>query len=489
MFGWSSARTISRPLLGLLVRAVPLGCERIRTRRALDERCPVGGHHAARDAVDEHLEIRRQEIGHGAALVVHDGDVDRDDVDTGPESRWLLRRRRLAGGRPWSQRDAAEEHRQSCREVAVHRSDAAGIRYAVRARTPEWPFDFHLDASQRAITLRIRGGVAEQVLIGELLEQLGERVAELLDPVGEQRPAARRLRETAHHLFQRLERRASSLADHVERDVTREQPLLDFFEGRATALIFSVGEHDQGFAAAFVPQNIRGADDDVVQRRCPPGSELVDALDPVRHIGRAAREGEDTVVEAEHRHPVSRGYRPDELLRGFLQLRESRGHAAADIERHHEIERDVFRLKVRDRLWTLILPDAKGRSREASHVASIVCDGRRDLHDVHVLGFRVGEASRPHVVDDSGAICECRRHPDLVRLDPRARIPLALVWRAGHDAQLAAVHEEDDAWRGGRRLHARANHRPARHVLAIGGRDNRYPLRRQPGRAALRPSR
>ncbi len=123
----------------LLVRAVSLGCERIRTRRALHERCPVGGHHAARDAVDEHLEIRRQEIGNGTALVVHDGDVDRDDVDTGPEPRWLLRRRRLAGGRPWSQRDAAEEHRQSCREVAFHRSDAAGIRYAVRARTPECP--------------------------------------------------------------------------------------------------------------------------------------------------------------------------------------------------------------------------------------------------------------------------------------------------------------------------------------------------------------
>ena len=109
--GCSAGRSRGRSAVRccLLVRAVPLGCERIRTRRALHERCPVGGDHAARDAVDEYLEIRRQEIGHGTALIVHDGDVDGDDVDTGPESRWVLSGRRLAGGRPWSQQDAADK--------------------------------------------------------------------------------------------------------------------------------------------------------------------------------------------------------------------------------------------------------------------------------------------------------------------------------------------------------------------------------------------
>ena len=51
----------------------------------------VGGHHAARLAVDLHDEVRREQILDRLAVSVDDRHVDRNDVDPGAESRPLRR--------------------------------------------------------------------------------------------------------------------------------------------------------------------------------------------------------------------------------------------------------------------------------------------------------------------------------------------------------------------------------------------------------------
>jgi hypothetical protein len=49
--------------------------------------------------------------------------------------------------------------------------------------------DFHLDRPHRAVMPRVGRGIPEQVLIGQLLDDRGERLAEGVDVFGEPGPS------------------------------------------------------------------------------------------------------------------------------------------------------------------------------------------------------------------------------------------------------------------------------------------------------------
>ena len=163
MFPWSMASTIEPPVGRLRVRAVAFypGASGRGRPPANDIQSAVTTRRAAPLMRTLKSSGARPRTGRPSrsTTVTSMGTTSTPDRNRGG----VLSGRRLAGSRPWSQqRRTPEERRQRCRELAVHRSDAAGIRYAVRARTPDMALDFHLDASQRAITFRIRRGVAER---------------------------------------------------------------------------------------------------------------------------------------------------------------------------------------------------------------------------------------------------------------------------------------------------------------------------------------
>src|SRR5436190_512420 len=67
--------------------------------------------------------------------------------------------------------------------------------------------------AKRLVTLRIGRLVAEQVLIRQLLEQIGEREMQLIDVVGEKCSPPGRLDQTLHDGLERLDLDAAALAD------------------------------------------------------------------------------------------------------------------------------------------------------------------------------------------------------------------------------------------------------------------------------------
>src|SRR5439155_18717169 len=83
--------------------------------------------------------------------------------------------------------------------------------------------DVHLDAPPCVVATGVGRRIPEQILIGELVEELAERIVELVDAVREERAATCRRRQPLHNLPEPLSRHAASLADHVQRHVARSQ--------------------------------------------------------------------------------------------------------------------------------------------------------------------------------------------------------------------------------------------------------------------------
>src|SRR5262249_43657234 len=93
--------------------------------------------------------------------------------------------------------------------------------------------DFDRDPGPASIFSDNRGWVAEQVLIRQPSEDLGERLAQIVDAGGEERAAAGRLRQAHEHLLQLLERGPAALTDGVQHGVALLQTPLDLVDRRA----------------------------------------------------------------------------------------------------------------------------------------------------------------------------------------------------------------------------------------------------------------
>src|SRR5438105_1841147 len=127
--------------------------------------------------------------------------------------------------------------------------------------------DVHFDPPPLIVALRVGRLIAEQVLVRELVEEIGKRVVQLLDVLGEQRAPAGGRRHPLHDAPQRLHRDAAALPDHIERHVARLQAPLDVLDRGVASLILAVGEDDERLAAGLAAEDLDPAQDDVVQRR------------------------------------------------------------------------------------------------------------------------------------------------------------------------------------------------------------------------------
>ena len=347
--------------------------------------------------------------------------------------------------------------------------------------------DVHLDLAPRIVALRVRGLVAEQILVRELVEEIGKGDVELVDAVGEEGPPAGRHREALHDPLQRLHRDAAALADHVERDVARLELALDIVDRRVAALILAVGEHDQRLAAGLPAQHLDAPQQHVVERGRAPGREPIDRLDALGRIGRLASQGEDAVVEAEQRHLILRRHVAEELLDRRLHPRHRRRHAAGDVDRGDQLERHVFGREVADRLRAAVLEHVEGRLRHVAHeLAVAVRDRDRHLHHVHVDALDVAHRLGAHRLHDPAAALERGHGANLMRRNRRAGVPFALERRRGERAHLASIHEEGHAGHRLGRGDGGAQQRGAGDIGVVTRRDDLHH-RRVGGR--LRPER
>src|SRR5262245_40497157 len=125
--------------------------------------------------------------------------------------------------------------RRRSRKARRERTPMFVLRYSSRSRDAITlaeadvvvSLDLDLDATPRIVTRVVGGHVAEQILIAELFKEIGERVVELVDVVGEERAAAGRRGEAIHDSLQVLEGDTASLTDHVHLHVARLQAPLD----------------------------------------------------------------------------------------------------------------------------------------------------------------------------------------------------------------------------------------------------------------------
>ncbi len=200
--------------------------------------------------------------------------------------------------------------------------------------------------------------------------------------------------------------------------------------------------------------------DCIVEGGCAPGRQAIDGPHPLfRRIGRPAREREHGVVEAPQRQPILRGHGPEERLGGLLQLRHRRRHAAADVHGHDQLQRDILRRKVGNRLRLAVLQHVKCALRQpGDELAAVVghCDGDLDDVDVDLLGD--AKALGPDGAGEAASVGEVRQYPDLPLDDILTGVPVALERRAVHHAHFAAVDEERELRRRARRLDDGAQH-------------------------------
>jgi hypothetical protein len=180
-------------------------------------------------------------------------------------------------------------------------------------------------------------------------------------------------------------------------------------------------------------------------------------------VGGLARQREDRVVESEHRDLIARRQRAEEFLDRVLHLRHRVLHAGAHIDRQHEVERDVLRHEVRNRLRLAVLEHAERAARQSADVFVLAVGHRHGhLHDLDVHGFGEAEALGDDGVDDTDA------GPGgdgayLMLRDRLSDVELAFEGCLRRPAHLPAVDEERHRHGGVRRRHLCAQHRRSTH--------------------------
>jgi hypothetical protein len=152
-----------------------------------------------------------------------------------------------------------------------------------------------------------------------------------------------------------------------------------------TPHILAVREDHHRLASGLAAQQVDAGGDDVVERGVAPRRETLDCLDALDGIGRLPRQRKDGVVEPQQRDAIGGRHGRQELFDGALHLGHRLAHAAADVDSEHEIERDVFRREMRDRLRTAVLVDTERPLWQPHHVlAPAIGHGHRDFDEVDI---------------------------------------------------------------------------------------------------------
>ena len=120
-------------------------------------------------------------------------------------------------------------------------------------------------------------------------------------------------------------------------------------------------------------------------------------------------------------------------------------HAGAGVHSGHELERNLLRTELRQRLEPVIVIDLEVACRQIGDEAAVpVGDHGGDLQHVDIDGFRDVERLRPRVRDDLLSVLEHRDRANDVFLHQLTRVPLAGEGGTLHGADLAGVGEPPD---------------------------------------------
>ena len=308
----------------------------------------------------------------------------------------------------------------------------------------------HLDADlpPSPVVRRVARHEPEQVLIGEVGEHVVEDLVEFVELL-EVRLTAGLLGQPLEHLPQRLHIRRAPEADGVEHGVVRLEAPFGRLERDAAVQVLAVGEHDDDAPARLRAELGERLEHRVVERRASPGPKALQRLQAVFQRDRGPRDDEDVVVEAEDRDHVLRPQLRQELPDGRFDRRHRLRHAPADVDGHHQLERDVLGGERRDRLRDAVFVDLEvGGLQPADEAPAAARDRGRDLDDLHVDGFGVLGALGTDARPDLAAVAEHGRGPDQVFEHLGARVPRARVRRVLERAEQRPVREQADALRG-----------------------------------------
>ncbi len=191
----------------------------------------------------------------------------------------------------------------------------------------------------------------------------------------------------------------------------------------------------------------------------PQGASRSTARSRCSGAGFAARQREQVVVERGQRHLILRPERREELLHRGLQLRHRVGHALADIDGDHELERRSFGREVRDLLRDVVFEQPKVGLGQALDEAAAVGDDGRDLHDLDVDGIGDIEALGADARDRATAADQLGDGANHVLLDVGAGVPRALgarrVHHRAHQPSVGVEHHARDVAHAPRRFNGR----------------------------------
>ena len=102
-----------------------------------------------------------------------------------------------------------------------------------------------LNLAPRAVVSRVRRLVAKQVLVRELVENLGKRLIELLRVLDKERASTGQVDHSLDGRFERGVADAPSEGHHEQRRIACPHGALDRGQRRVAALVFAVAEDDQ----------------------------------------------------------------------------------------------------------------------------------------------------------------------------------------------------------------------------------------------------
>ena len=272
-------------------------------RRVVEER---RRRHAARLAVNRHLELVRGQPRHGLAVPVDDVDVDGDEFDGGPEGGRLLglRTRRLALP-PCQARTQGDDAPPALPTIsslllAPHvRLPGDGAVALPRADTNIFAGDLDAKRAPSPVARQVVRHVSEQVLVRQFLEDLGEHLRRACRRCRRRRRGRRSSARGAPSIaFRRREPRAPGpgQSDRARRRCDSRRRSATAM-GDAAVEVLAVGEHDQRPAPGLAAELVDRLDDDVVERGAAPGREAVDGPQARGQIDGRPGQREDVVVE------------------------------------------------------------------------------------------------------------------------------------------------------------------------------------------------
>ena len=262
---------------------------------------------------------------------------------------------------------------------------------------------------------------------------------------------------------------------------------LHVLRGRVALHVLPVREEDERAAAPVPLQEVEPPQHGVVEGRAPPRAQAVDRPQPGLGRGLAPRHGEDGVVEREQRHPVDRPERGQEALHRLAAGRHRRPHAAAHVDRHHQLALGVRADEVGD-LAAARRPRTPGsppaRRPFTSRPSPSVTVAATCTTSTSTGGEKPARLG-PHRVDEPRAVGEHGDRADAVGRHAAPGVPRALPRRRLARAHGVAVRGEGQPQdREPRRLHPRPQRHEAAHVGAGRGLLDHERRRRGASRSA-----